>query len=265
VGARGAAAGGIGALGTSNAGTGVYGISGGGTAGFGLIHASSSSITYAVYGLNFSSGAGGFGLLGNAARGHGVVGATNMAGTAGVVGSTNGVPGAYAGTFHGQVLVNGAFTVVGGPKSAGVRHLDGSHRRLYCIEGPQPWFEDFGEGQLVGGKAGVPLDPDFAAVVEPGSYHVCVTEHDDHHALTVKRRGRAGFSVQADETVAKAKGKQAAQVNGTFSWRVVAKRKDAVGKRLERVEIPTPPVLPRPDDRPPATNGSERDRPPSRP
>ena len=31
---------------------------------------------------------------------------------------------------------------------------------------------------------------------------------------------------------------------GTFSWRVVAKRKDIAGARLERVEIPKEPTLP---------------------
>jgi hypothetical protein len=251
-----------GVFGTSTSGTGVYGESGSGNAVFGSIPSSSAANTIAIYGLNYSSfagpgpGAGGFGVYGLSAKGHGLVGATAAAGAAALVGATNGVAGAYAAALYGPVLVSGAFTVFGGPKSAAVKHPDGSHRRLYCIEGPEPWFEDFGEGKLVGGKAEVRLDPDFAAVVEPGSYHVFVTEHDDHHALTVKGRGPAGFSVQADDVAVKAKGKQAAQVNGTFSWRVVAKRKDAVGKRLERVEIPAPPALPQVEDRPPRQEGA---------
>jgi hypothetical protein len=167
--------------------------------------------------------------------------------------------------FYGPVVVSRAFTVAGGPKSAAVKHKDGSHRRLYCVEAPEAWFEDYGEGKLVNGKAEVPLDPDFAAVVDPGSYHVFVTEHDDHHALTVKGRGPAGFSVHADDVVVKAKGKQAAQVSGTFSWRVVAKRKDTPGKRLERVEIPPPPTLPQVEERPPARNERGREGAPARP
>ena len=33
-------------------------------------------------------------------------------------------------------------------RSAAVPHPDGFHRRLYCIECPESWFEDFGEGTL---------------------------------------------------------------------------------------------------------------------
>jgi hypothetical protein len=261
----------VGVAGVTNVGTGVHAESGSGNAVFGVIPASSSSNSIALYGQNLSSyagpapGAGGFGVYGLSANGHGLVGATAAAGGAAVVGASNGVAGAYAGAFYGSVVVSGAFTVFGGPKSAAVEHPDGSCRRLYCMEAPEAWFEDFGEGQLVGGKADVPIDPDFAAVVDPGSYHVFLTEHDDHHGLTVKGRGPAGFSVEADETLVKAKGKEAAQVSATFSWRVVAKRKDSVGKRLERVEFPTAPALPRLDDCPTVTNESGRSRAPSRP
>ena len=119
----------------------------------------------AVYGENFSTntggapGAGGFGCYGYSHNGPGLVGATGAAGSAAVVGSTNGVAGAYAAIFYG------AFVVVGGAKSAAVPHPDGSHRLLYCMESPESWFEDFGEGQLACGKAEVTIDPDFAAVV----------------------------------------------------------------------------------------------------
>ena len=34
------------------------------------------------------------------------------------------------------------------------------------------------------------------------------------------------------------KGKKAADLTGTFSWRVVAKRKDIVGERLAKWEMP---------------------------
>jgi hypothetical protein len=82
--------------------------------------------TIAVYGENFSTnpgpapGGGGFGYFGFSARGHGLVGATGTAGGGAVVGSTNGVAGAFAGIFYGQ------FVVVGGPKNAAVPHPDGT-------------------------------------------------------------------------------------------------------------------------------------------
>ena len=125
----------------------------------------------AMYALNYSSytggspGAGGFAIYGLSAKGHGLVGATAAAGGAAVVGATNGVAGAYAGAFYGPVIVGGNFTVVGGAKSAAVPHPDGSHRRLYCVESPESWFEDFGEAALVCGEASIALDPDFGAVV----------------------------------------------------------------------------------------------------
>ena len=107
----------------------------------------------AMYALNYSTytgggpGAGGFAIYGLSAKGHGLVGATAAAGAAAVVGATNGVAGAYAAAFYGPVIVGGDFTVVGGAKSAAVPHPDGSHRRLYCVESPESWFEDFGRGR----------------------------------------------------------------------------------------------------------------------
>ena len=112
----------------------------------------------ALYALNYSTytgggpGAGGFAIDGFSAKGHGLVGATAAAGAAAVVGATNGVAGAYAAAFYGPVIVGGNFTVVGGAKSAAVPHPDGSHRRLYCVESPESWFEDFGRGTLVAVK-----------------------------------------------------------------------------------------------------------------
>jgi hypothetical protein len=152
-------AGGFGIVGVGSD-TGVYGLTGGGmgirgvsTSGyamFGQISPLSSDNTIAIYAQNFSTykggnpGAGGFAIYGLCANGHGLVGATATAGGAAVVGASNGVAGAYAGAFYGSVVVSGNFTVVGGAKSAAVPHPDGSHRRLYCLESPESWFEDFG-------------------------------------------------------------------------------------------------------------------------
>ena len=188
----------------------------------GEIPGTSASNAIAIYGLNNSSyagaspGAGGFGVYGLCAKGHGLVGATSTAGAAAVVGATNGVAGVYAGAFYGPVIIGGNFTVVGGAKSAAVPHPDGSHRRMDRMESPESWFEDFGSGQLECGRAEIPIDRDFAALVDLTNYHVFLTEYDDHHSLYVTRRTPTAFSVQAkNESVA-----------GSFSWRVVAKRKD---------------------------------------
>jgi hypothetical protein len=204
-----------------------------------------------VYGLNASTyagpspGAGGFGVYGISANGHGLVGATAAAGGAALLGASNGVVGAYAGVFYGPMVVTGSFTVFGA-KSAAVPHPDGSHRRLYCLESPESWFEDFGKGQLECGRADVRIDPDFAAMVDLTDYHVFLTEYDTDALLRVHHRTAAGFAVEADPDMATLKGKNESDLTGTFSWRVVAKRKDIKGERLAPVTIPPEPTLPPP-------------------
>jgi hypothetical protein len=119
----------------------------GGSAVLAEVPSTATEQAISLYALNYSSyigpgpGAGGFAIYGLSAKGHGLVGATAAAGAAAVVGATNGVAGAYAAAFYGPVIVSGNFTVVGGAKSAAVPHPDGSHRRLYCVESPESWFE----------------------------------------------------------------------------------------------------------------------------
>jgi hypothetical protein len=205
----------------------------------GLIPASSIVNAISVYGLNLSSyagpgpGAGGFGLYGLSAKGHGLVGATATAGGAAVVGATNGVAGAYAAAFYGPVIVGGNFTVVGA-KSAAVPHPDGSHRRLYCVESPESWFEDFGKGHLECGHAEVTIDPDFAAVAALDDYHVFLTDYGGRTHLSVTSQTPTGFRVETDDATSSTR----------FSWRIVAKRKDIPAPRFEPVMVPPEPVLP---------------------
>jgi hypothetical protein len=238
-----------GVRGDSTSGMGVVGTSLTSYGMFGGISPSSSANTIAVYGQNYSTyagpspGAGGFGVYGISANGHGLVGATAAPGGAAVVGASNGVAGAYAGAFYGSVVVSGAFTVFGA-KSAAVLHPDGSHRRLYCLERPESWFEDFGTGRLECGRAEVTIDPDFAAIVDLSDYHVFLTEYDTDALLRVRHRTAAGFAVEADPDMATLKGKKESDLTGSFSWRVVAKRKDIAGERLAPVTIPAEPTLP---------------------
>lgn len=234
-----------------NSGIGVVGQSENGGIGVqGVIPPTNGSNAVAMYGLNYSNyagpgpGAGGFGVYGLSAKGHGLVGAVASAGAAAVVGATNGVAGAFAAAFYGPVLVGGDFTVVGGAKSAAVPHPDGSLRRLYSLESPESWFEDFGTGHLACGRAVVKIDPDFAAVVNLDHYHVFLTEYETDAVLRVRRRTKEGFEVEADVELAEVKGKKQADLTGEFSWRVVAKRKDIAGERLSPVEIPREPTLP---------------------
>ena len=221
-----------------SAGTGVLGQSLSGLPILGQVAPGSNANTIAIYGLNYSTytgptpGAGGFAIYGLCAKGHGLVGATATAGAAAVVGATNGVAGAYAAAFYGPVIVGGDLTVFGA-KSAAVPHPDGTKCRLYCVESPESWFEDFGKAQLECGEADVLIDPDFAAVVNLDDYHVFLTSYGDYE-LTVSEQTPSGFRVRAKDTAS----------TNRFSWRVVAKRRDIAGSRFERVTTPPEPMLP---------------------
>jgi hypothetical protein len=136
-----------------------------------------------------------------------------------------------AGEFQGPVEVHGTFTQVGpGAKSAAVLHPDGSHRRLYCLESTESWFEDFGEAVLEGASTSVPLDPEFLALVDGRDYHVFLTAYGPAQ-LYVEKRGDSAFQVAALPT------DRDASPSVPFSYRVVARRKDVEGRRLEKVEV----------------------------
>jgi hypothetical protein len=230
----------IGVRGESESATGVIGLSKSGVPILGQVTTASNANTIAIYGLNTSTytgpgpGAGGFGVYGLCANGHGLVGATAAAGAAAVVGATNGVVNAYAGAFYGRVIVGGDFTVVNGAKSAAVPHPDGTHRRLYCLESPESWFEDFGTGRLECGRAEIAIDPDFAAITNTDDYHVFLTPYGGTDVLAVTERTPDGFRVDTQNVTS----------DVAFSWRIVAKRRDIPAPRLERVTIPSEPTLP---------------------
>jgi len=210
-------------------GTGVYGNSTGGSAAgaqpYGVVGTVTGAPGFALYGVSTVAGtvafAGGITVVG------GIAG--QLSGPVNILTTGPGIPG--------DLYVQGNQTVIG-TKSAAVPHPDGSHRLLYCVESPEAWFEDFGEGTITGGKAEVRLDPDFAAVVDTAKLHVFFTEHDTHHALTLTGRSATGFTVSADAGVLAARGAKAADANGTFTYRVVAKRKDVAAPRLAKFAVP---------------------------
>jgi hypothetical protein len=239
--------GGIGVAGNSS-GTAVFGNSSGGGIGVSGQTTSSDSAHPAVQGLNLGAGPG---VVGFSGTGTGVGGGSGSGiGFGGVSSSGSGVQGQsttgpaivgvinvasngtnYSGHFIGGagVLINGSLTQMNGSKSAAVRHTDGTLRRLYCVESPESWFEDFGHGQLSNGSATVQIESGFAGVVKTDDYHVFLTPRGEPKGpLYVSNVTPAGFSVH--------------EAGGTstiaFDYRVVAKRKDIEGARLERVEEP---------------------------
>lgn len=135
----------------------------------------------------------------------------------------------FAGAFFGDVSVDGDFACTG-HKGAAVRFPDGSRRLLCAIESPESWFEDFGAGRVVRGRATVKLDRDFRAVTR-GAYHVFLTPEGDC-SLYVTRKTTQSFEVR---TVG------GASVSVRFSYRIVAHRRDVAGTRFARLKLPQPP------------------------
>ena len=114
-------------------------------------------------------------------------------------------------------------------------------RRLYCVESPESWFEDFGRDQLVNGRVRVRLDNDFAALVHGNNYHVFLTAEGDSNGLYIADRNPNSFEVRE---------KKGGTSSHAFSYRVVAKRKDIAGPRLEKVDVPASPRRPEPPQPP---------------
>jgi len=73
------------------------------------------------------------------------------------------------------------------------------------------------------------------ALVDTGAYHVFLTSYGPQH-LYVEQRDEEGFDVRAESAEP---GKPPGE--GTFSYRVVAKRKDVNAPRLAPFELPERP------------------------
>jgi hypothetical protein len=241
IGARGTATGGTGVLGEAKAGIGVEGKSTGSNPGVRGFSPSvgvqgESTRGWGVFGKGPKRPVGlvgGFGVVGSAhigvmGVGHNEgIGVAGSADKIGVYGSTTSKSG-LAGFFDGDVFILGNLTKMGIGSCVAVPFRDGSLRRLYSMESPESWFEDFGEKRLVKGKAEVTVDPGYASVVR-GEYHIFITPYGDSNGLYVSRRTRTRFVVREQKG-----GKSTL----TFSYRLVAKRKDIAGPRLQKVTPP---------------------------
>jgi hypothetical protein len=145
-----------------------------------------------------------------------------------------GTSGFAAGIFVGPVIVAGPLTVYG-TKSAAVPGPDGSYRQLFCMQSPESWFEDFGDGQLVNGEAKIAIEVEFRSLVETKGYHVFLTPYGDCNGLYVTARTAAGFTVREQQN---------GRGNTSFCFRIVARRKDIPTQRLPTLDAPIerPPV-----------------------
>jgi hypothetical protein len=135
----------------------------------------------------------------------------------------------YAGYFSGDVRITDSLVVLGG-KSAAVKVDNGEYRLLYSQESPEVWFEDFGKGRLLNGKAVIQIDPLFAQTVNTSvEYHVFLTPQDEPLTLAVANKTTDSFEVISPSGA-----------SIPFSYRIVAKRKGYENIRLAKMGKPTP-------------------------
>jgi len=135
----------------------------------------------------------------------------------------------YAGLFEGPVRITSHLEALGTKAAIVPFNMNPNDlRRMYCQESTEAWFEDFGEAQLVGGRAVVAIPTDFSGVSDLSlRYYVFLTAHSaDLESLAVTAR-------MSDHFVVEANGKGV--VEGSFAYRIVAKRKDVPSPRMPRV------------------------------
>jgi len=106
-----------------------------------------------------------------------------------------------------------------------VNTVDKDHKvASYSMQSAENWSEDFGTGQLAGGRASITIDPQFASTVNTGvDYHVFLTPNGDSKGLYIASKGPGVF-----EVVESNGGKS----NIAFDYRIVAKRKGFENVRL---------------------------------
>jgi hypothetical protein len=220
----------VGVQGKSNASIGVKGIGA-----IGVLGGATDADPVGVRGSTRNN----IGTIGvTAGNGWGLYGLSQSTGTGVVADSSLGnalvanasTPGTFAGLFGGDVMVQGNFTVAAGfAKSVAVQGRDGELHRMYCMESPEAYFEDFGHGKLdSNGTATVQLDPEFVNIVESKAYDVFLTEYAAGQNLYISNRDGDKFEVKSN----------APGAVGEFGYRVVARRKDLKAGRLEKIAKP---------------------------
>jgi len=116
---------------------------------------------------------------------------------------------------------------------------------IYAMESPENWLEDFGSGQLSGGKAVIRLERIFGQTVNTEiEYHVFLTPKGDCEGLYVSQENAQGFEVHE---------LRGGHSGVTFDYRIVAKRKGFEKDRMKELRrLPEPPSQHRAGGKPPA-------------
>ena len=103
--------------------------------------------------------------------------------------------------------------------------------KVFSMESPEVWFEDFGSGQLTGGISTVRLDAKFGQTANLSKgYHVFVTPKGDCKGLFVANETKDGFEVRE---------LSGGQSSIDFDYRIVAHRNGYETMRLPAAKMPT--------------------------
>lgn len=128
-----------------------------------------------------------------------------------------------AGGDYCLIAYGGAAIYSTGTKSTMVKDEKGQERVLFCNESPEVLFEDYGEGQLVNGKAHINLDPLFARSVCINDKHplrVFIQLEGDCNGVYVTNKTANGFDVVELKN---------GTSNTNFSWHIVCNRANQAG------------------------------------
>lgn len=220
----------------------VYGVHGecASTSGFGVYGTATASTGYAYGGLFESQSSDGRALgawaVSSTGNTYGLYALVSSLSGRAVYGSAQPTVGYSIGVWGNNNSTDGGFGVYysgglagSGSKSCVVRTSQGP-TLLYCQESTECWFEDFGRGQLVNGRARIELSPLFLETVTVDDIHpmnVFIQLLDDCKGTFV-RTNATGFEVNEVED---------GTSNARFAYRVVAKRKGFEAKRLDYCKV----------------------------
>jgi hypothetical protein len=149
-------------------------------------------------------------------------------------GLTSKATGRFQIDYTGSETLSGSLTT---SKGTYVRTTGGSGAvmREYETRSTVPNVEDFGDGQLVNGRAYVPIDARLADTIDRRvEYHVFVTPEGDCKGLYVTQKSPGGFAVRE---------LQGGRSSLAFEYRIVAKPIDENGTRLAAMPADTPSKL----------------------
>ena len=205
-----------------------------------------------VYAIGTNT-ATGIGVMGG---GNNITGITNTGTGEGVVGNgtsfgTTGFAAAalsndrWGGYFDFLNSVNG-FAYVGGrtgnidyailsagTKSTMIQDQSGQNRVMFCTEAPEVLFQDFGEGQLVNGKAHVTIDPVLAMNMDPNKpVKVFIQLEGNCQGVYVENKSINGFDVVELNN---------GNSNTKFTWQIVGNRANTATSQYADARFPVGP------------------------